>query len=92
MNKADTHYNGWTNVQTWNTSLTFQEHFAHLAGEQKYDTVAHMAECFQSMVEELQFDDLKEETLAHTYMAQYLAKVNWVEIAESYFDEAKVRA
>lgn len=81
-------YNGWFNKETWNINLRYQETFECLAEEQKYDDVEHMANSFEVLVDELEFDNLKENTLAHEAVGHYLNQVNWLEIAEHYFQEA----
>lgn len=87
-NKMSTkEYNGWTNKQTWNLNLMYQGIFESMAEEQKYDDVEAMADSFEALVEELEFDNLKENTLAHHAVGGYLDQVNWVEIAEHYFPD-----
>jgi hypothetical protein len=78
-------YSGWTNKETWNINLMYSEVFVNLCEEQEYDDVDHMADSFEALVEELEFDNLKENTLAHHAVGGYLDQVNWVEIAEHYF-------
>lgn len=84
-------YNGWTNKQTWNINLMYSEIFETMAEEQEYDDVDHMAESFEALVSELEFEGLKENTLAHYAVGEYLDQVNWEEIAEHYFS-AEVEA
>ena len=80
-------YNGWTNKQTWNINLTYSEVFVTMAEEQEYDDVEHMADSFESLVDELEFNDLRVGTLAHQAVGEYLEQVNWEEIAGHYFEE-----
>ena len=80
-------YNGWTNKQTWNINLNYSEVFVTMAEEQEYDDVEHMAESFESLVDELEFNDLRAGTLAHQAVGEYLEQVNWEEIAGHYFEE-----
>lgn len=84
-------YNGWTNKQTWNINLMYSEIFDDMAEEQEYDDVDHMAESFEALVDELEFEGLIENTLAHNVVGEYLDQVNWEEIAEHYF-QAEVEA
>ena len=77
-------YNGWTNKQTWNINLTYQEVFESMVLEQKYDDVDHVADSFESIVDDLEFQDLKAGSLAHQAVGEYLEQVNWTEIAEHY--------
>ena len=78
-------YNGWTNKQTWNINLMYEGIFENMTEEQEWDDVDHLADGFEALVEELEFDHLKENTLAHNAVGEYLDRVNWVEIAEHYF-------
>lgn len=82
--KNDTTYNGWTNKATWNINLMFQELFTNMCEEQKFDDVDHLAEAFQSIVEELELDPVTDHTMAYWALDQYLSEVNWTEIAETY--------
>ena len=78
-------YNGWTNKQTWNLNLMYQGLFESMAEDQEYDDVESMAESFETLVDELEFEGLKENTLAYNAVGEYLDQVNWEEIAEHYF-------
>lgn len=80
-------YNGWTNKQTWNINLSYGEIFANMAEEQEYDDCAHMADSFESLVNELEFEGLRSCSLAHQAVGEYLDQVNWEEIASHYFEE-----
>ena len=75
-------YNGWTNKQTWNINLTYGELFTTMCEDQSFDDVDHLAEAFESMVDELEFQGLREGTLAHQAVGEYLDQVNWNELAE----------
>ena len=77
-------YNGWTNKQTWNINLLFDGIFHAIAKEQKYDDVDHLADAFESLVDEVEFEGVREGTLAHQAVGEYLDQVNWNEIAEHY--------
>lgn len=78
---------GWSNKQTWNINMMYEETFANMAEEQEYDDVQHMADSFQSLVNELEFDYLKENTLAYDAVGTYLNAVDWEEIAAHYYEE-----
>ena len=58
-----------------------------MAEEQEYDDVEHMADSFESLVDELEFEGLRAGTLAHQAVGEYLDQVNWEEIASHYFEE-----
>jgi len=83
--RNDTTYNGWTNKQTWNINLMYEEIFASMAEDQEFDDVEHMADAFEQLVEELEFADLKQGSLAYQAVGDYLNAVNWVEIAKTHF-------
>lgn len=87
MIKNDTTYSGFTNKQTWNINLTYSEIFANMAEGQEYDDVEHMADSFESLVNELEFEGLRSCSLAHLAVGEYLDQVNWEEIASLYFEE-----
>ena len=75
-------YNGWTNKQTWNINLTYNEVFTTMCQDQEYDDVEHLADSFEQLVDELEFTGLREGSLAHQAVGEYLDQVNWTEIAE----------
>ena len=50
--------------------------------EQEYDDVEHLADSFEQLVDELEFTGLREGSLAHQAVGEYLNQVNWTEIAE----------
>lgn len=74
-------YNGWTNKQTWNINLLFNGIFHDIA-EGEVEDVNHLADAFESLVDEIEFEGLREGTLAHQAVGEYLDQVNWTEIAE----------
>jgi len=80
-------YNGWNSKQSWNINLTYQEIFTNMAEEQEFDDVEHLAEAFEAIVSELEFDHLKEGSLAHQAVGEYLDRVDWNEIAEHYAED-----
>lgn len=79
-----TDYNGWTNKQTWNINLTYSEIFSNMCEEQEFDDLDHLADAFESLVNELEFDGVTENTLAHDVLSDYLNQVDWEEIAKHY--------
>jgi hypothetical protein len=80
-------YNGWTNKQTWNINLNYGEIFRNMCEEQQFDDVDHLAEAFEAIVDELEYDGLKEGSLAQQAVGEYLNLVNWEEIAEHFADD-----
>lgn len=83
-------YNGWTNKETWNINLIYGGIFDTMAAEQEYDDVEHMANSFESLVDELEFEPLEklnsnECGLAQQVVGEYLSRVNWEEIAGHYY-------
>lgn len=84
-------YNGWSNKQTWNINLMYGEMFATMAEEQKYDDVEHMADSFEQIVNELEFEGLRSCSLAHQAVSEYLDRVDWQELAEHFYVEEALR-
>jgi hypothetical protein len=80
-------YNGWTNKQTWNLSIRYEEIFASLVEESKFEDVDCLADAFECLVDELEFEGVKENSLAYDALGAYLSEVNWEEIASHYFKE-----
>lgn len=86
MNKMITmnNYNGWTNKQTWNINLNYEEIFRSMCKEQTFGDVECLADAFEMIVDELEFEVLKDGSLAQQALGEYLNQVNWGEIAEHY--------
>lgn len=82
-------YNGWSNQQTWNIQMTYEETFRSICEDQKdqFDDVRDIAAAFESIVSELEFETLREGSLAYYAVGDYLTKVNWLEIAEHIGEE-----
>jgi len=78
---------GWSNKQTWNLNLRYEEIFRTMAEDQEYDDVHHLADSFESLVNELEFETLQENTLASEAVREFLNRVDWEELAEHYFVE-----
>ena len=81
----DTRCNGWANKETWNIRLRYHDIFDNMAEEQKWDDVQHMADGFEALVNELDYDTLDVKSFAKEAVGEYLERVDWVEIAERYF-------
>ena len=80
-------YNGWTNKQTWNINQMYGEIFQNMVEEQEYEDLDHVIDSFNSLVEELEFQGLREHSLAWQAVGEYLDRVNWEELADHYFDK-----
>lgn len=87
MIKTDTTYNGWTNRQTWSINLTYNEIFTNMCEEQTFSDVEQLADAFESLVDELVFEGVKENSLAWQALGEYLYEVNWEEIANHYAED-----
>jgi len=83
-------YNGWTNKPTWNINLTYGECFRNMAEEQEFDDVEHLADSFEALVNELEFDGLKAGSLAEQAVGEYLDAVAWEEIAQHIADDLEL--
>ena len=88
--KNDTTCAGWSNKQTWNINLMYEGLFESMAEEQEFDDVDHMASAMEALVDELEFADLKEGSLAHQAVGEYLNVVNWEELAGKWFQGGEI--
>ncbi len=52
--------------------------------DQEFDDLEHLADAFESLVDELEFTHVMEGSLAHQAVGEYLDQVNWTEIAEHF--------
>lgn len=82
----DTKCNGWRNWETWNTRLMYEEVFQSIANEDCYKSLEALSEAFENLVCELELENQKLSLLATSAMAEFLGKVDWKEIAESFVD------
>ena len=90
MMKNDTTYNGWSNKQTWALNLRYEGCFESMAEEQEFDDVNHMASAMEALVDELEYDGLKEGSLAYDAVGEYLDAVNWEELAGKWFQGGEI--
>ena len=81
-------YNGWTNKATWNINLTYDGIFQDLCTNSvPFDDIDHLADAFESVVrdcEESLLVDISPASLVVQCFEDYMAQVNWTEIAEHY--------
>ena len=72
-------YNGWTNYETWRVNLEVFDGYDEALTAEIAEDIAHDAYC----------DGIESEnTLAYDLVVNFLAKVNYEEIASHYKDEA----
>ena len=76
---------GWYNKETWNIRMRYHDIFDNMVEEQEWDDVQHMADTFEAVVNELDYDTLDVNSFAKEVVGEYLERVDWVEIAEHYF-------
>ena len=81
---------GWSNHETWNINLLYDEVFMNMVEEQEYEDLESMADSFKSLVEELEYDGVRKGSLAESTLSTYLNQVDWEEIAGHYFEEPAV--
>ena len=86
---SNQNYNGWTNKQTWHINLMYQDIFGTMSGEQEYDDIEYMADSFKNLVDELEFNGLREHSLAYQAVGEFLDQVNWEEIAAHYYGDTE---
>ena len=78
-------YNGWSNIQTWNISMMYEEMFANMVEEQKFDDVEHLADAMEHIVSELELEPLEPGGLAENAVGLFLDAVDWQELAEHFY-------
>jgi len=68
--------------------MTYDEIFRSMCedqnkcGAQMFGDVDDLAEAFEMMVDSLEFQGLKQGSLAYDALGEYLCRVNWKELAE----------
>ena len=82
----DTKCNGWRNWETWNTRLMYEEVFQSIANEDCYKSLESLSEAFENLVFELELENQKLTLLQTSAISDFLGKVDWREIAESFVD------
>jgi hypothetical protein len=94
---TETHYSGYTNQQTYNTALMYDEVFQDITITQlrrnRSSTVedAHedVAAAFESIVMELETSNLPTTGMTRDIVEMYLDAVDWMDLAETYVDMNK---
>lgn len=77
-------YNGWSNIQTWNINMMYEQLFANMVEEQKFDDVEHLADAMEHIVSELELEPLEPGGLAENAVGLFLDAVDWQELAEHF--------
>jgi hypothetical protein len=94
---TEKHYSGYTNQQTYNTVLMYDEVFQDICITQlrrdRFSTVedAHedVAAAFESIVMELETSNLPTTGMARDIVEMYLDAIDWMDLAETYVDMNK---
>lgn len=94
---TEKHYSGYTNQQTYNTALMYDEVFQDICTTQlrhdRFSTVedAHedVAAAFESIVMELETSNLPTTGMTRDIVEMYLDAVDWMDLAETYVDMNK---
>ena len=76
-------YNGWTNYETWNANLHYEELLDSMANDGEEIT----AELIKDTVYEIEYDRVGHGGLASDALGAFLDEVNWDEIASHYQEE-----
>jgi hypothetical protein len=94
---TEKHYSGYTNQQTYNTALMYDEVFQDICITQlrrdRFSTVedAHedVAAAFESIVMELETSNLPTTGMTRDIVEMYLDAIDWMDLAETYVDMNK---
>lgn len=79
--------NGWSNSETWNINMRFEQTFEDMANENNYKSLEAMAEAFENVVFELELDNLEASDFVREIVDEYLNRVDFEEIAKHFFEE-----
>lgn len=87
-------YNGWSNYETWKTNLELVEGLAphEFLGDQMSDIAGNRDEAVEGLaewLEEMAHEVVSEQSSgwALDLATSFLARVEWMEIAEHYVDD-----
>lgn len=80
-------YNGWSNYETWNAALWYGDIFADMAAEGNLGSPENL----QTFVEEMLSDEghLPESGFAADIMNTFLARIDWQEIYDHFYEETE---
>jgi len=85
----NTHYSGYTNQQTYNTQITYDEMFQEMTREWLVaQPEESLADRFETMVMDLETCGIPRTGMALDVVEMYLSDVNWVELAADYVDRS----
>ena len=93
----DKHYSGYTNQQTYNTALMYDEIFqdltiTHLRQNSQADVqaaVVYVAHEMEALVMELETSNLPTTGMTRDIVEMYLDAVDWMDLADTYVDMHK---
>mgnify|MGYP006287092907 CR=1 FL=1 len=51
-------------------------------GDQRYDDIEHVADAFENLINDLEFEPLEPSSLAYHAIGAHLDSVNWIALAE----------
>ena len=91
---TEKHYSGYTNQQTYNTALMYDEVFQDICITQlrrnQFSTIEDAQEevpaAFESIVMELETSNLPTTGMTRDIVEMYLDAVDWTDLAETYVD------
>ncbi len=81
--------NGWSNSETWNINLRFEQIFKYMANVNNYKSSEDMAEAFENVVFELELGNLKASDFVREIVDEYLNEVDFEEIAGHFYEETE---
>ena len=91
---TEKHYSGYTNQQTYNTALMYDEVFQDICITQlrrnqfssTEDAHEDVAAAFESIVMELETSNLPTTGMTRDIVEMYLDAIDWMDLAETYVD------
>jgi hypothetical protein len=94
---TETHYSGYTNQQTYNTALMYDEVFQDICITQlrhnQYssteDALEDVSTAFEVVVMELETSNLPTTGMTRDIVEMYLDAIDWMDLAATYVDMNK---